>query len=53
MKTVPVFGGNAVNLRKNEDKAPSGRELSSKMTEGDRVTNDFSSLPKACGCSIR
>ena len=32
--------------------APSGRELSSKMTEGDRVTNDFSSLPKACGCKF-
>ena len=53
VKTVPVFGGNAVNLRGNEVflKAPSGRELSSKMTEGERVTMDFSSLPKACGCS--
>ncbi len=40
MKTVPVFGGNAVNLRRNEAvKMPSsGRKVAAKPSEGDRGT---------------
>jgi len=32
---------------------PSGREGDHEVVEGDRVTDNFSLLPKAYGCSIR
>jgi len=46
---------NVVNLRENKgflNEAPSEDRNGLVVTEGERVTNDLSSLPKVCGCSL-
>jgi len=52
MKTVPVFGGNGVNSRRNQViimRLPPGGSCH-EVTEGECGTDNFSFLPKACGC---